>query len=216
MIPYTAKIIRFRPKGKIKRLAIFIFKAMSATLDVKKSQERTITMTKQPKTTKTARAEAEEPKHLYLMRHGKASKKEKYGDADRPLAKRGRKDVKKLKKMLRAMELKPDLILCSPAARTRETLERVMDVFDGTEVVFDEMLYDAEAGEIIGVLNRLPSDKKEVLLIGHNPSLAELVALSKQHDIERFPTASLACIEIKGEWNDFSPENAHFVGAARH
>lgn len=189
---------------------------MSATLDIKKSQERTITMTKQPKTTKNVRAEAEEPKHLYLMRHGKASKKEKYGDADRPLAKRGRKDVKKLKKMLRAMELKPDLILCSPAARTRETLERVMDVFDGTEVVFDEMLYDAEAGEIIGVLNRLPSDKKEVLLIGHNPSLAELVALSKQHDIERFPTASLACIEIKGGWNDFSPENAHFVGAARH
>lgn len=173
-------------------------------------------MTKQPKTTKTAPAAAEAPRHLYLMRHGKASKKEKFSDADRPLAKRGRKDVKKLKKMLRAMELKPDLILCSPAARTRETLERVMDVFDGTEVVFEDMLYNAEADEIVRILNRLSSEKKEVLLIGHNPSLAELVALSKRHEPERFPTASLACIEIKGGWNDFSPENAHFVGAARH
>ncbi|HBO59927.1 MAG TPA: hypothetical protein DD624_08485 [Alphaproteobacteria bacterium] len=55
-------------------------------------------MTKQPKQTKTTPSAVEEPKHLYLLRHGKASKKDKYPDADRPLAKRGRKDVKKLKK----------------------------------------------------------------------------------------------------------------------
>ena len=172
-------------------------------------------MTKQPKMTKTATAAVEEPKHLYLMRHGKASKKEKYGDADRPLAKRGRKDVKNLKKVLREMELQPDLILCSSALRTRETLERVMDVFDGTEVVFTDMLYNAEAEEIIRILRQLSPEKKEVLLIGHNPSLSKLVALSKGCSPERFPTASLACIEINAGWSDFVMKNTRFIGEAR-
>ena len=197
-------------------MAIFFFEAMSLTLDVTKLLKRMNAMTKQPKKTGTVPAVVEEPKHLYLMRHGKASKKEKYLDAERPLAKRGRKDVKKLKKMLRAMELQPDLILCSSALRTRETLERVMDVFDGTEVVFTDMLYNAEADEIVGMLHQLAPEKKEVLVIGHNPSLAELVALSKGQERERFPTASLACIEINDGWDGFSMEDARFIGAARH
>ena len=173
-------------------------------------------MTKQPKQTKTTPSAVEEPKHLYLLRHGKASKKDKYPDADRPLAKRGRKDVKKLKKMLRAMELQPDLILCSPAMRTRETLERVIDVFDGTEIVFMDTLYNAEVDEIIHILHQLSPEKKEVLLVGHNPSLAKLVALSKQQNPDRFPTATLACIEINGGWSDFSMADSRFIGAARH
>ena len=197
-------------------MAIFFFEAMSLTLGVTKLLKRMNAMTKQPKKTNPAPAVVEEPKHLYLMRHGKASKKDKYPDADRPLAKRGKKDVKRLKKMLRAMELRPDLILCSSAMRTRETLERVMDVFDETEVVFSDALYNAEAAEIIDILHRLAPEKKEVLIVGHNPSLAELVALSKQQAPERFPTATLACIEISGGWDGFSMETSRFVGAARH
>lgn len=76
-------------------MAIFFFKTMSLTLNVTKLLKRMNAMTKQPKKTGTVPAVVEEPKHLYLMRHGKASKKEKYLDAERPLAKRGRKDVKK-------------------------------------------------------------------------------------------------------------------------
>lgn len=170
-------------------------------------------MTKQPKQTKVP---VEKTKHLYLLRHGKASKKEKYSDTDRPLAKRGRKDVKKLKKILREMELQPDLILCSPALRTRETLERILDVFDGTEIVFTDMLYNAKADEIIHILHQLSPEKTEVLLVGHNPSLSQLVAWSKGDSPERFPTASLACIEIHAGWSDFAIEDTRFIGGARH
>ena len=52
---------------------------------------------------------SEEPRHLYLMRHGKSAKaKKKAEDALRPLGKRGRKDVKKIRNLISVQELKSE------------------------------------------------------------------------------------------------------------
>ena len=161
---------------------------------------------------KELKPEQNAPRRLYLMRHGKASKAKKDDrDVFRPLVKRGRKDVKKIRKMMEDRHLNPDLILCSPAVRTLETLVKLKKAFPTAEVVFVDALYMADADEILRILRRTAPDKKDVLVIGHNPGLHDFLPMVcdwntsdeelHHHRIaERFPTSALACLEIPEPW----------------
>ncbi len=151
-------------------------------------------------------------RHLYLMRHGKASKmKKKSKDIFRHLIKKGRKDVKKIRKLMHEQQLQPDLILCSPSVRTMETLKNLRKAFHATEIVFIDSLYLADALEMMHVLRQTSPEKYEVLVIGHNPGLQDLLPMVCQdcndpdnvcnHDAnEGFPTSALACLEINDPW----------------
>jgi phosphohistidine phosphatase len=62
-------------------------------------------------------------KHLYLLRHGKSSwTDQSLPDADRPLAPRGVRALGRMRTHLRKADIHPDLVICSPALRTRHTL----------------------------------------------------------------------------------------------
>lgn len=164
------------------------------------------------KTTKETMPEEKAPRHLYLMRHGKAEKSRKEDrDVFRPLMKRGRKDVKKIRNLMIDRQLKPDLILCSPAVRTMETLVKLKKAFAATEVVFIDALYTADADDILRILRRTAPDKREVLVIGHNPGLQEFLPMvcdwntadeePYTHRIaDGFPTSALACLDIPEPW----------------
>ena len=171
-------------------------------------------MSKQASDRKSAAGTPQEkPRHLYLMRHGKSQKaKKKQKDALRPLGKRGRKDVKKIRDLMREKRVQPDLVLCSPSVRTMETLEKLHKAFEPTQIVFVDALYRADAAEMMDILRRTAADKHEVLVIGHNPALADFLPLAcdaaveqneaHNHSIaEGFPTAALACLEIGKDWN---------------
>src|SRR3546814_3725069 len=68
------------------------------------------------------------------------------------------------------------------------------------------------------VLRDIPEDKSDLLMLGHNPGLEDLIlslvsddGTSRLRDeVEvKFPTASLAVIEIDVEkWNDVGPQTA--------
>ena len=65
-------------------------------------------------------------KVVYVLRHAKSSWKDpSQPDSDRPLAPRGRRAARAMADHLRREGIQPSLILCSPARRTRETLELV-------------------------------------------------------------------------------------------
>ena len=66
------------------------------------------------------------------------------------------------------MNARPELVLCSPAARARETLAAI-----GEGEIRPE-LYGASAAELLGVIRGLPDDVSSVLLVGHNPGFEEL------------------------------------------
>ena len=157
-------------------------------------------------------AEQETFRHLYLMRHGKAEKNKKENrDAFRPLIKRGRKDVKKIRNLMIYRQMRPDLILCSPAVRTMETLVKLKKAFATTEVVFIDALYLADADDILRILRRTAPDKREVLVIGHNPGLQDFLPMVCDRDTmdedlhhhriaDGFPTSALACLDIPEPW----------------
>ena len=143
-------------------------------------------------------------KTLLLLRHAKSNWDDpSLRDFDRPLATRGKRDAPSVGKALRTRGSLPDLIISSPAARARATIEAVMKTakLDG-EPEFHQAIYGASSAELINLIRRLPDRSLCVLLVGHNPGFEDLLErLTGSHD--RMPTAALASIEFQiNHWDD--------------
>ena len=98
-------------------------------------------------------------KTVTLFRHAKSGEKDNPGiaDFDRPLAGRGLKAAPKMGLAMRKRKLKPDLILCSPSVRTRQTLTLAeAEAWDKQpDVRFDQRIYKASAQMLFKVLREL-------------------------------------------------------------
>lgn len=144
------------------------------------------------------------PRTLYLLRHAKSSWKDaSLRDFDRPLKGRGRDAAKQIGKRLASEKQPPTLVVCSPAARTRETAEIVLKHSSlKADVTFEQRIYEASLRDLLHVVSAIPDDKEVVMMIGHNPGFEELTAyLSGEH--RRMPTCALAKIRLDvGSWKD--------------
>jgi phosphohistidine phosphatase len=139
-------------------------------------------------------------KTLLLLRHAKSSWKEAgLRDFDRPLNKRGLKAAPLIGRFMRRKKIEPDLVLSSPAERARQTASLVVE--HGrlpAETRYDERIYEADVARLLEVVSEIGDAVEEVLLVGHNPGLEELLSRLTGAN-ERMPTAALACIELNAE-----------------
>ena len=133
-------------------------------------------------------------KTLFLIRHAKSS----WGDTalpdeDRPLNDRGRRDAPKMGERLAKRDVKPDLILSSPAMRALETAEIIAKKLDyrRKDIVVDGRLYAVGADELLDVIHKLGDKLERVMLFGHNPGLTEL-AHRLSSKIAHMPTCAVA------------------------
>jgi phosphohistidine phosphatase len=141
---------------------------------------------------------------LYLLRHAKSSWKDPtQSDFERPLANRGRKACEIVARLIQDRGLEFDLVLCSTAIRARETIDLVSKYAKlRSELRFDDRIYEATVSELLEIISQLENDRKEVLLVGHNPGFEELLYFFSGVD-QGFPTASLAKIKLKvSKWSD--------------
>jgi phosphohistidine phosphatase len=158
-------------------------------------------------------------KRLLLLRHAKSSWDDpSLADRDRPLAPRGHKAAERMAEHLRSNGPPVDLVLCSPALRTTETLEHVGRAFGGAEMVVEDELYGATDEELLDRLRRVPEHADGVALIGHNPGVQDLATglAGGGEDLERmrtkFPTGALAVLEFDGPWAGLAEGGARLVG----
>ena len=96
---------------------------------------------------------------LVLLRHAKSSwNAGGLADYDRPLAKRGQKAAPEIGAALATLGVRPDLVLCSGAARTRETLGLVLAKFGDVSprVVYDDAIYMATPAALLSLLRKIP------------------------------------------------------------
>lgn len=116
-------------------------------------------------------------KRLFLLRHAKAAPDDGGGDHERPLAERGRRDAPQMGREIARQGYLPDLILCSTARRTAETLELVLPFLVPAPVTrLEPGLYHAEANIILDRVARLEESAGAALFVGHNPGLEDLAA----------------------------------------
>jgi phosphohistidine phosphatase len=142
------------------------------------------------------------PRTLYLLRHAKSSwKDDSLRDFDRPLKRRGRDAAKQIGKRLGAEKPQPELVVCSPAARARETADIVLKHLKPS-LIFDKRIYEASLRVLLQVVSDIPDDKQVSMMIGHNPGFEQLVAfVSGEH--RRIPTCGLAKIRLDiASWKD--------------
>src|SRR5258705_4002883 len=131
---------------------------------------------------------------LFLVRHAKSSWDDTaLPDKDRPLNDRGKRDAAKMGERLAKFELKPDLILSSPANRALTTAEIIAKKLDYKlkHIVMDNRLYAVDADDLLDVIRKLRDKSKRVMLFGHNPELTEL-AHRLSSKITRMPTCAVA------------------------
>ncbi|AVM74309.1 SixA phosphatase family protein [Magnetospirillum gryphiswaldense] len=144
-------------------------------------------------------------KRIYLLRHAKSSWDEAgLDDFQRPLNPRGRKAAKAMGKYLKQHGIRPNLILCSAAARTRATYDILEPRLEGVPVSFEDRLYEATRGDLLHRLQALDGHLHSVLLIGHNPGLEKLAlglsagngdAEAVKRLEQKYPTGTLAVLE---------------------
>jgi len=148
---------------------------------------------------------------LILLRHAKSSwSNPALPDFDRPLANRGLKDAPLMGKAMAERGIEPELVLCSAARRTRDTLDLVLpELKVEPEVVYDEALYHASPAKMLEILHGVRPGVNRVMLVGHNPELQafalDLVGAGPKHFRDRlmtkYPTAGLAVINFAaGLW----------------
>jgi len=142
---------------------------------------------------------------LYLLRHAKSSWDDPaLADHDRPLAPRGRRDGKLIAEHLHSEGIEPELVLCSSAVRTQETLELIRSALAGATVAVEDELYGASSDELLGRIRAVPDEVASVMVIGHNPGLHQLALVlaasggERDRLREKFPTAALATLAFRG------------------
>ena len=144
-------------------------------------------------------------KRIYLLRHAKSSwDDDALDDFQRPLNARGRKAAKRMARFLAERSIRPNMVLCSAALRTRGTYDILEPELQGVPVSFEDGLYEASRGDLLHRLQRLDGHLDSVLLIGHNPGLEKLaltlagghgdpVALERLE--QKYPTGALTMLE---------------------
>lgn len=136
-------------------------------------------------------------KNLILMRHAKSSWAEPMqDDFDRTLNDRGKTDAPEMGRRLVKKGIKPDLIVCSSAKRTRKTASLVAEAlhYNEAEIIREHDLYEASLHDMLNVIRQFDDDKKNILLIAHNPSITGMVGYLSNRHVENMPTASQAHI----------------------
>jgi phosphohistidine phosphatase len=150
-------------------------------------------------------------KRLLLLRHAKSAWPEGIIDHDRPLAERGRTAAPLLGAYLRDEALTPDLVLVSSARRTQETFRLATEGYPPPPMRLEPRIYEAHWKELLGVIAETPMAVRSLMLVGHNPGMANLaleltcVEGSNREALgrlsEKYPTAGLAVIEFAvGDW----------------
>jgi phosphohistidine phosphatase len=148
-------------------------------------------------------------KKLLLLRHAKSSWEDtSLPDFERPLNERGRRAAPLVGRFLNERGIRPELVVCSPAKRTRETIALVLEAAGiETELRFDERIYEAGLQSLLDVVSGIEDEKAEVLLVGHNPGFEYLLERLTGASA-RMPTAALARIILDADnWNE-----AHATG----
>ena len=166
--------------------------------------------------------ETEAVKRLFLLRHAKSDWGEPgLADRDRPLSARGRKGAPLVAAFMAENDLRPALVLVSPALRARQTLEYFSDAVSGARIEVEPDIYEAGVDDLLALLRRAPAEMGSILLVGHNPTMQDLVSTlaaggpGLDSARAKLPTASLAVLDAEVDaWSDLGPGSAtmtHFV-----
>jgi phosphohistidine phosphatase len=135
-------------------------------------------------------------------------------DSERRLTPDGERQAEEVGDYLRSQGITVDAVLCSSAARARQTLDllKLDDQLDPNRVEIADRFYNAGTDTLINAVRELSDDCHVALLVGHAPGAPGVVyeltdpATSAPETVSaiesRFPAAALAQLEFEGDWSE--------------
>jgi len=133
---------------------------------------------------------------LILLRHAKAEEHSLMRpDFKRHLRERGREDSRNMAAHLRKLNIMPDMILCSTANRTRETLEIFINVLDYQgKVEYLESIYHASAPQLLDIVTPYVKNSSRLMLVGHNMGISNMADRLCKQGCQELPTCGIAIV----------------------
>jgi phosphohistidine phosphatase len=138
-------------------------------------------------------------KKLYLIRHAKSSWKiDAAHDMDRPLKGRGIRDAYNTSQWLKEQEVRPQLIISSPATRALHTaliFSKNLN-YSYSNIQIEAGVYEASTQELFRIVRGLDDQHLSVMIFGHNPTITDFVNKCIDHRIDNVPTTGVACLKF--------------------
>lgn len=128
---------------------------------------------------------------LYFVRHGKASQVAP-SDAQRPLTEGGIESMKHIATVLKKAGIKPKKIFTSPRVRAHQTADIIGEVLGITPEINDACNFNFSANAAMKLCEDF-DDEDELMFVGHNPSMSEVVEHITGAAIE-MSTGAVACV----------------------
>ena len=141
---------------------------------------------------------------LFVLRHAKSDwVVPDAGDFERPLNKRGMKDVPRVGRALQRTGFLPTRMITSPAARALATAEGIAaELTPAPELIPDERLYHAGPHALSAAVAERCAGAGSVMAVGHNPGMEEWIEMLCGAAV-RLPTGGLARIELEiRDWSE--------------
>ena len=152
-------------------------------------------------------------KNLIIVRHCKSSWKDpSLSDFDRPLNKRGNIDGELMSNYLREKEKKIDKLILSTSIRTRLTSKYFIEKIHFNSISYLDELYHASYSEIIKIISKIENNLNNIMVIGHNRGLTELINHFSDMRIYNIPTSGIIKVEFKEDkWSKITENKGKIV-----
>jgi phosphohistidine phosphatase len=150
-------------------------------------------------------------KKLLLVRHSKAEKDTSVKDIQRPLKYIGIQDAAFMADRLKENSLIPQVIITSPALRTKTTAEIFTDHLSLPDPDINKKIYEAGQQTLLHVINQLPDKYNFVALVGHNPGISQILYYLTG-EVKDVRTSTVALIEFEtDDWASVSGDTGKLV-----
>jgi phosphohistidine phosphatase len=152
-------------------------------------------------------------KTLLLLRHAHAENPAAgQADVDRPLNEQGSAEARALGSYLKEQGSSVELLLCSAATRAKQTAQLVCDGAGINPITrFEQQIYEASSFQLLELILKIDVDCDFVMLVGHNPAMAELIHVLTDRAAQLSP-CSLAKIEVEtSDWSEVAEVNGKLV-----
>jgi len=112
---------------------------------------------------------------LYFLRHGEADWPDwKKSDDERPLTKRGKKEMREVARYLARLKVNPQLIVTSPLPRASQTAEIAAEQLNG-KLRTDELLAPGFGLEQLRKVWKR-HHARSLMVVGHEPDFTNVIA----------------------------------------
>jgi phosphohistidine phosphatase len=151
---------------------------------------------------------------LFLMRHAQSADKQLgQSDKERELTTLGLRQALHIGTQLKDLNFFPDTIISSPATRAKRTSELVAEssLYDLDKIIFDDELYQASVRTFLSQIHRFDEVSKNILCVGHNPTISYLAEYLTKAEIGDLPPAGLVVLKFSQPWSKVNDGNGEFI-----